>query len=96
MQATENEGVATQLKALKKGDKVYKRLGPALLPIEADEARDNVGKRLDLIRGEVERTETKISTAEKALEKQQSTIAAVQQEVIAALTDKGSVLPGAP
>lgn len=93
MQATENEGVEAQLKALKDGDAVYKRLGPALLPTPADEARDNVAKRLALIRSELERTEAKITAGDKALAAQQSQIAAVQQQVIAALTDQGSVLP---
>lgn len=93
MQATENEGVAKQLKALRGDDKVFKKHGPALLPLSPDEARDNVSKRLDLIRGETERIEAKISDGEKRLSATKESLAKLQQEVIDSLIAKGDIAP---
>jgi len=40
-----------ELEALESGENVYKMMGPVLLRVEAEDAKQNVGKRLELIKG---------------------------------------------
>ncbi len=43
--------VQQELEALDSGANVYKMMGPVLLRVELEDAKQNVGKRLDLIKG---------------------------------------------
>lgn len=45
---------------LEGGSKVYKLVGPVLMTIELDEARENVQKRLEFIQNDVEKVEAAI------------------------------------
>jgi hypothetical protein len=40
-----------ELEALESGENVYKMMGPVLLRVEVEDAKQNVGKRLELIKG---------------------------------------------
>jgi prefoldin beta subunit len=44
-----------ELDLIEEGDKVYKLIGPALVPQELDEAKTNVNTRLDFIGTELKR-----------------------------------------
>lgn len=59
-------------------DKIYKRLGPALLPQDFHEATDNVTKRLEFIRGDLARVEKKIVELGGARDKLRGEIVALQ------------------
>lgn len=64
-QLLENTTVFDELQRLEAGTKVFKRIGPTLVPQALDTARENVSKRLDFIKKEVERAEKLIVEAEK-------------------------------
>ena len=49
------------------GTKIFKLVGPVMLPIELGEAKENVGKRLEFIEGEVVRIEKLTNTKEAEL-----------------------------
>ena len=40
-----------ELEALESGENVYKMMGPVLLRVEVEDAKQNVGKRLEMIKG---------------------------------------------
>jgi prefoldin beta subunit len=67
-QETENEMVLIELDLIaekQEGSIVYKLLGPVLVPQQVDEGQRTVRKRLEFIRGEKERLESKIQGIEK-------------------------------
>ena len=45
------------------GNKVFKMVGPALIPVELIEARQNVGKRLEFIEAEIKKLDNQIETS---------------------------------
>jgi prefoldin beta subunit len=63
-QETENELVLLELDELTGESKVYKLLGPVLLPQDLSEAQQTVKKRLEFIRSEKERLERKVADTE--------------------------------
>jgi prefoldin beta subunit len=63
-QETENELVLLELDELTDESKVYKLLGPVLLPQDLSEAQQTVKKRLEFIRSEKERLERKVADTE--------------------------------
>ena len=89
-QLTENQMVQQELQVLEASTKVYKMVGPVLLKQSVADATDTVTKRLDFIRGEQTRLETKNQTLEARgaaiaakvqqmqSQLQQATVAAVQ------------------
>ena len=52
-QANENELVKQELDLLSDGAPVYKLIGPVLMQQDLDDAKQNVAKRLDFIKGEM-------------------------------------------
>lgn len=48
--------------------KIYKLVGPVLLPQDYSEAEMNVKKRIEFIEGEIKRVETRIEAEEKKME----------------------------
>ena len=90
-QLTENQMVHQELQVLDSSTKVYKMVGPVLLKNSVTDAQDTVTKRLDFIRGEQTRLETKNQNLEARgaaiaatvqqmqSQLQQATVAAVQQ-----------------
>ena len=76
-QLTENQMVQQELQVLEASTKVYKMVGPVLLKNSVADATETVNKRLDFIRGEQTRLETKNQT----LEARGATIAAKVQQM---------------
>lgn len=60
-QKNENELVKEELSKLEPGARVYKLIGPALVPQDQSDAKSIVGNRLEYITGEVKRTDTTIA-----------------------------------
>lgn len=52
-QLSENVQVQKEFKGLKEENQVYKLIGPVLMKVEQVEARGNVEKRIEYIRGEM-------------------------------------------
>ncbi|CCK68703.1 tubulin-binding prefolding complex subunit YKE2 KNAG_0B02610 [Huiozyma naganishii CBS 8797] len=67
-QLQENKIVIEEFDALKEDSKVYKLTGSVLLPVDQDEARTNVDKRLEFINGEIDRCEENIKEKQETLE----------------------------
>ena len=59
-QLRENEMVSEELKKLSSGAPVFKLVGPVLLKQDLDDAKQNVGKRIEFIQGEIKKAEAKI------------------------------------
>lgn len=68
-QLQENKIVVEEFETLKAETQVYKLTGNVLLPVEQDEARGNVDKRLEFINGEIDRCEKSIKEKQTELEK---------------------------
>ncbi|AMD22051.1 HGL289Cp [Eremothecium sinecaudum] len=69
IQLQENKIVNKELDALKDESKIYKLTGGVLLPVEQDEARSNVTKRLEFIEAEIKRCEDNIRNKQENVEK---------------------------
>uniref|UniRef100_A0A060T5G8 ARAD1B11198p n=1 Tax=Blastobotrys adeninivorans TaxID=409370 RepID=A0A060T5G8_BLAAD len=66
-QLQENKIVQKEFDTL--GDeKIYKLIGPVLVPQEKVEATTNVNKRLEFIQSEIKRVEARINTGQKKME----------------------------
>lgn len=68
-QLQENKIVDDEFGSLKADSKVYKLTGNVLLPVEQDEARLNVSKRLQFIQSEIDRCESNIKGKQQEQEK---------------------------
>ncbi|GAA6034428.1 hypothetical protein JCM8097_002720 [Rhodosporidiobolus ruineniae] len=79
-QKTENEGVQKELSTLTADNKVFKLVGPVMLPQSLDDARSNVSKRLEWIGGEIKRTETQLKDLEAKLEAKKLEIVHLQTQ----------------
>ncbi|GIQ81625.1 prefoldin beta-like protein [Kipferlia bialata] len=79
-QEMENAMVEEELNLLDDDCKIYKSVGPALVPTSLDSAKDTVAQRLTYIRREKERCEKDIATAEASLRDMQIGIAKQQQQ----------------
>jgi prefoldin beta subunit len=64
-QQGENEMVMKELELLEEDANVFKMIGPVLVKQDLVEAKANVGKRLDYIKGELSRMETGLKSLEK-------------------------------
>ncbi|CAI5476738.1 unnamed protein product, partial [Closterium sp. Yama58-4] len=72
VQLNENEMVQKELELLEEDAKVFKLIGPVLVPQDLAEARANVRKRLEYISSEVKRLEGALKQLEqKQASKQQ-------------------------
>ncbi|KAI5961903.1 YKE2 [Candida pseudojiufengensis] len=67
-QYQENKIVNEEFQQLDESTKIYKLIGPILLPQDYTEASSNVTKRIEFIEGEIKRVETKIENEEKTIE----------------------------
>lgn len=68
-QLQENKIVDDEFNGLKSDSKVYKLTGNVLLPVEQEEARTNVNKRLEFIQTEIDRCENNIKSKQEEQEK---------------------------
>uniref|UniRef100_A0A7S2WV68 Prefoldin subunit 6 n=1 Tax=Rhizochromulina marina TaxID=1034831 RepID=A0A7S2WV68_9STRA len=57
MQLQENDMVKQELDRLGEDAGVFKLIGPVLIRQDLDEAKQNVSKRMDFIKGEIQKTE---------------------------------------
>ncbi|KAJ2163137.1 Prefoldin subunit 6 [Coemansia sp. RSA 552] len=59
-QLQENELVEKEFGLLKDGARIFKMIGPVLVPQDRTEAVSNVGKRLEFIRDEIKRVDQRL------------------------------------
>jgi len=61
--------------------KIYKLVGPALIPVEFEEAKDNVSKRLKFIEEEIKKIEVQIDTKQGKLNEYGNEVQKIQQKM---------------
>ena len=64
-QLSENKQVKEELDLAAEGAKIFKLIGPALVPQELGEAKSNVEKRISYIAGELKRKEDTMADLDK-------------------------------
>lgn len=64
-QKTENEIVRDEMHKLEPDSKVYKLIGPALIPQDQNDAKAIIKNRLEYINGELKRTDASIAELER-------------------------------
>ncbi|KAJ9479833.1 Prefoldin subunit 6 [Pseudozyma hubeiensis] len=79
-QLRENEQVAKEFNRLKQDNQVYKLIGPVLVKQDQVEAKTNVDKRIEFIKGEIERVESQIKDLTEKTEKKKVEIVALQSK----------------
>ncbi|KAJ1859072.1 Prefoldin subunit 6 [Coemansia sp. RSA 1822] len=80
-QLQENELVEAEFKLLNDKARVYKMIGPVLVPQEKTEATANVEKRLEYIRDEVKRIEQRLEQLAKDQQAQSTDAYKLQMEL---------------
>ncbi|KAK9464059.1 Prefoldin [Lipomyces oligophaga] len=73
--------VQKEFDILDQDSKIYKLIGPVLVPQDRQEAVMNVDKRLEFIQSEIKRTETKIAEAQTNTDKKRSELLAFQAQI---------------
>ncbi|KAH9947345.1 prefoldin subunit 6 [Amylocystis lapponica] len=73
-QLSENELVRKEFVNLTSANTVYKLIGPVLVQQDQSEARANIEKRLEFIRGEITRVETQLKELEEKSEKKKTEV----------------------
>ena len=61
-QFNENTMVKGELDILEEGDNVFKMVGPVLMTIDLEEAKENVAKRVEFIETEISKLDAAIAT----------------------------------
>lgn len=79
-QLHENMGVVQELDLLKDDGEVFKLIGPVLVKQELTEAKQNVAKRMDYIKGELKRVDDMIASLEKKQEQHKDRLAKLQTQ----------------
>ena len=64
-QLNENDIVREELDLVNEGEKVFKRIGPVMVPQDLDDAKANVKKRLEFIQAELQKLEKNIQEKEQ-------------------------------
>ncbi|KAK9370965.1 Prefoldin [Lipomyces kononenkoae] len=80
-QLQENKIVQKEFSILDDDSKVYKLIGPVLLPQDKDEAVVNVDKRLEYIEAEIRRIETQINDTRAKSEKKRAELISFQAQL---------------
>ncbi|ORZ38076.1 Prefoldin [Catenaria anguillulae PL171] len=80
-QLKENELVQKEFELLDDEATVYKLIGPVLVKQEQPEAKANVKKRLEFIRGEIDRAEKSIKDLSAKMDKTKMELMAMQSEI---------------
>lgn len=73
-QLQENLIVEDEFKSVKDDAKVYKLTGPVLVPQSLDEAKGNVDKRLEFIRGQISTVEEEVASLQKQAEEKRDQV----------------------
>ncbi|CAH3034071.1 hypothetical protein pdam_00010095 [Pocillopora damicornis] len=79
-QLNENKVVKEELDIIEPDGNVYKLIGPVLVKQDLEEAKQNVGKRIEYITTELKRNETGIKDVEKKRGASQETLSKLQQQ----------------
>eukprot|EP01107_Rhizomastix_libera_P001867 TRINITY_DN1325_c0_g1_i1.p1 TRINITY_DN1325_c0_g1~~TRINITY_DN1325_c0_g1_i1.p1 ORF type:complete len:116 (-),score=43.46 TRINITY_DN1325_c0_g1_i1:129-476(-) len=79
-QLNENEQVVKELDLLETRAEVMKLVGPVMVKQNAEEAKSNVEKRVEFIKGEVAKIDAKMKQVQDDFFKQQEALAAAQQK----------------
>lgn len=77
-QFQENKIVKEEFDTLDEDAKVYKLIGPVLLPQEQEEAKLNIEKRLEFINAEINRAEENIQSTQDSLQKTRSSLVEIR------------------
>ncbi|KAK9380866.1 Prefoldin [Kockiozyma suomiensis] len=80
-QLQENKIVQKEFSVLDEDSKIYKLIGPVLVPQDRPEAVMNVDKRLEFIESEIKRVENQIKDTQSKADKQRSEILAFQAKI---------------
>nr|ABM55618.1 prefoldin subunit 6-like protein [Maconellicoccus hirsutus] len=80
-QLNENEVVKTELDFVKENEEVYKMIGKVLIKQDLTEAKQNVAKRIDYIKGEIKRIDNASAVTEMKLEDCRTKLTKLQQEL---------------
>ncbi|KDQ49602.1 hypothetical protein JAAARDRAFT_143204 [Jaapia argillacea MUCL 33604] len=80
-QLTENEAVKKEFDILTPDNVVYKLVGPVLVKEEQDEAKSNVGKRLEFIKSEIKRVEGQLKEIGVKTEKKKVELVELQTTI---------------
>merc|ERR1712050_620339 len=78
-QQQETDLVKDEFDNLEEDAVVYKLVGPVMVKQNVDDAKANVEKRLDYIKGELERSDKIIETQEKEMNEKQQELMKIQQ-----------------
>uniref|UniRef100_A0A0K8TQF9 Probable prefoldin subunit 6 n=1 Tax=Tabanus bromius TaxID=304241 RepID=A0A0K8TQF9_TABBR len=87
-QYNENKCVLEELDLLGPDNKVYKLCGPVLVKQDLEEARHNVGKRMEYIKKELKRYNENLESLEKKQDKHRETLQKLQQQYQVAVAMK--------
>lgn len=79
-QLNENKVVQEELDIIEPDGNVYKLIGPVLVKQDLEEAKQNVGKRIEYITAELKRNEAGIKDVEKKRGTSQETLSKLQQQ----------------
>lgn len=79
-QLIENEVVKKELELLKSENQVYKLVGPVLIKIDQEEAKQNVIKRIEYINQEIKRLEDSLTTLDKKQDTHRDNLQKLQQQ----------------
>ncbi|CAH1271577.1 PFDN6 [Branchiostoma lanceolatum] len=79
VQLNENK-IVKELELLETDANVYKLTGPVLVKQDLDEAKANVGKRIEYIDGEIKRQDATIKDFEEKQEKSRKELTTLQQQ----------------
>lgn len=80
-QLNENEVVKTELDFVKDNEEVYKMIGKVLIKQDLTEAKQNVAKRIEYIKGEIKRIDNTSAVTELKLEECRTKLTKLQQEL---------------
>lgn len=81
-QFQENKIVLDEFALLDDSAKIYKLTGPVLLPQDYSEAKMNVEKRIDFIKGEIARVEDKIKLSESDMATTRDKLLAIRSKLM--------------
>uniref|UniRef100_A0A7S3GZX8 Prefoldin subunit 6 n=1 Tax=Spumella elongata TaxID=89044 RepID=A0A7S3GZX8_9STRA len=80
-QQQETEMVKEEFDTLEEGATIFKLVGPVMVKQQVDDAKGNVEKRLEYIKGELERSDDLIKSQEKDMTEKQQVLMKMQQAV---------------
>ncbi|CAE6484577.1 unnamed protein product [Rhizoctonia solani] len=80
-QVNENQAVKKEFANLKPHNTIYKMIGPVLVKQDPEEAKSNVDKRIEFIKGEITRVEQQISELNLKSEKIKAEVVTIQNVI---------------